>query len=407
LPEPAFVVVVGVSSGTRSTIVLAGIPGLTLESSATAGSYPGMAFGVAQLAAGTYHVAETTIYHASNAPQRTELLGLFAFSNSKAGFIDKSVIQTIATVPVGSNPYAATYDSGKGEVFVSDEGANNVSVINDTSNTVVAIIAAGNNTDHMAYDPAKGEIFVTNTGSNNVSVIDDATNSVVANINVTANPQGIAYDSAKRMVFVGGGSGISVISTSTNKVVRTIAMGGNILSLAYDSGKGEIFATAFVGSYTLADVNVINDTNYSVVASVPVGYQPQMLAYDPTNGEVFVAVDGVLGTWRGVFVINDTTNTGMRINVYGAVNGTIGWFNYPSGLVYDGGTGELFITCWISEVVGVMSTSTNRMVGDVWAGATPPLVSAPVGVAYDSAKGEIFVAFSFANDAAVMSDGTG
>ena len=39
----------------------------------------------------------------------------------------------------------------------------------------------------VAYDSAKGEVFVVNVNSNNVSVISDATNTVVATVNVRAS----------------------------------------------------------------------------------------------------------------------------------------------------------------------------------------------------------------------------
>ncbi|MGI0073559.1 MAG: YncE family protein [Nitrosotalea sp.] len=43
------------------------------------------------------------------------------------------------------------------------------------ANTVVATIPVGTQPIGVAYDSAKGEIFVTNDGSDNVSVIRDLT----------------------------------------------------------------------------------------------------------------------------------------------------------------------------------------------------------------------------------------
>jgi len=44
----------------------------------------------------------------------------------------------------------------------------------------------------VAYDGTN--IYVTNYGSNNVSVIDPATNTVTATITVGTDPNGVAYD---------------------------------------------------------------------------------------------------------------------------------------------------------------------------------------------------------------------
>ncbi|MGC2034912.1 MAG: hypothetical protein WA761_05650, partial [Thermoplasmata archaeon] len=45
----------------------------------------------------------------------------------------------------------------KGELFVTD--GNNVSVVNDSTNTVESTISIGNGPAGLAYDDAKGEIF--------------------------------------------------------------------------------------------------------------------------------------------------------------------------------------------------------------------------------------------------------
>ena len=64
----------------------------------------------------------------------------------------------------------------------SFEGAvsnsDTVSVISDTTNTVVAKITVGNSPCDIAYDPAKNEVFVYNSGGNGsapyISLISDS-----------------------------------------------------------------------------------------------------------------------------------------------------------------------------------------------------------------------------------------
>ncbi len=66
---------------------------------------------------------------------------------------------TIATITVGTAPYGVAYDSGKGEIFVTNLGADSVSVISDSTNAVVATVTVGNYPDSVAYDSGKGEIL--------------------------------------------------------------------------------------------------------------------------------------------------------------------------------------------------------------------------------------------------------
>src|SRR2546426_10367872 len=92
---------------------------------------------------------------------------------------------------VGLPPEEVAYDSGKGELFVANEGANNVSVISDVTNTVVATISVGSRPNGVAYDSGKGEVFVTNGGSgsaNEVCVTADAITTMMAASSVSANP---------------------------------------------------------------------------------------------------------------------------------------------------------------------------------------------------------------------------
>ena len=74
-----------------------------------------------------------------------------------------------STIKVGTNPDGVAYDSGKGEIFVINAGSNNVSVISDSTDTVVANVTVKANPSCVAYDFGMGEIFVTN-GSDTVSV---------------------------------------------------------------------------------------------------------------------------------------------------------------------------------------------------------------------------------------------
>ena len=156
-----------------------------------------------------------------------------------------SVGSVVATVPVGSYPYAAAYDSGKGEVFVVNSNDGDVSVISDASNSVVANIPVGSYPIGVAYDSGKGEVFVVNSNSNSVNIISDASNSVVANISVGEYPSAAAYDSGKGEVFV--------VNTFANTVsVISSAAGSGIPEFPVQPGLVLLATALIVSSYLLA-----------------------------------------------------------------------------------------------------------------------------------------------------------
>lgn len=151
-----------------------------------------------------------------------------------------------------------TYDSGKSEVFVNvlvpyvnEAGmqvtimSHSVSVISDITNAIIANITLSDEPGGIAYDSGRNELFVSDQNSGTVSVISDLNNTVVATIPLNGSrPTGIMYDSGMGEVFVEDRySGlISVISDSNNSVVSTLLLGNNPppAHLTYDSGKGEI-----------------------------------------------------------------------------------------------------------------------------------------------------------------------
>ena len=87
-----------------------------------------------------------------------------------------------------SEPHDAAYDSAKGEVFVANQGSGTVSVISDSTNTIVATVPVGTDPNGVAYDSGMGEVFVANYGSNSVSVISDNTDAVVKTVPVESDP---------------------------------------------------------------------------------------------------------------------------------------------------------------------------------------------------------------------------
>lgn len=137
-----------------------------------------------------------------------------------------------------------------------------------------------------AYDSARGEVFVTNLVSNNVSVISDSTDSVMASISVPGGPIGVVYDSEKGEIFVANvyNNTVSVISDVTNAIVATIGMGDASGSLAYGNGRGEVFISHLTGG-----VSVISDSTDLVTAYISAGNRTSGVAYDSDTGKVYAS----------------------------------------------------------------------------------------------------------------------
>lgn len=317
-------------------------------------------------------------------------------------------IEVTATIPVGSGPMGAVYDSGKAEVFVANSDSNSVSVISDANNSVVATIPLSSgalNPSDLAYDSGKGEIFVVNNpgelsfSSSTISVISDSTNAIVATITLGFNSVvGISYDSANGEMFVASqypGGPVSIISDASNSVVSTVLVGGHPQGIVYDSGLGEMFVS--IEGDTSSWVSVISDISNTVVANVTVENIPLGLAYDSGKGEIFVAsvpnpeLDQLVNPTVAVLVISDQTNT---------VVASVPMPTTTVRLVYDSKQGEIFATyAGYSNTVSVISDGNNTVIANVTVAN-----SALQSLAYDSFKSEIFVTNPSNNTVSVISD---
>jgi YVTN family beta-propeller protein len=280
----------------------------------------------------------------------------------------------VPNIGVGTEPNGVAYDNATKQLFVANEGSNNVSVIPDSTNSVLTSIPVGNGPDEAVFDSAHREIFVSNsqTTSDSVSVISDSTDMVVATIHVGTNPTGEAYDPAMGEIFVTnqGSNNVSVISDATNSVVKSIPAGQNPTEIAFDTAKGEAFV-ANAGPLSF-DVSVISDSTNTVVATIPVGSGPSGVAYDSGMGEIFVGNQGS----NNVSIISDATNKVVH---------NIGVGTNPIGLAYDGAQRDVFVVNHASNNLSVISDVANMVVANI------PIGSGPTHLAYDFGNQDVYV----------------
>jgi len=76
----------------------------------------------------------------------------------------------------------------------------------------------------VAYDSGRGEVYVANNGYSTVSVISDTSNTTIATITNILGPKGVAYDSGKGQIWVVTLSGVTVISDSNHQMVAAWAL---------------------------------------------------------------------------------------------------------------------------------------------------------------------------------------
>ncbi|MDF0682220.1 MAG: hypothetical protein P0116_14770, partial [Candidatus Nitrosocosmicus sp.] len=96
-----------------------------------------------------------------------------------------------------------------------NQGSNSISVIDSSTNIVVATVNVGNSPRALEFNPSNNNIYVTNFGLIEISVIDSSTNSVVETVGVRFGSIYLEFNPSNNNIYVAnqGSNDISVIKT--------------------------------------------------------------------------------------------------------------------------------------------------------------------------------------------------
>ncbi len=247
----------------------------------------------------------------------------------------------IASIPVGPLPYEEVYDPSNQDVYVADN--TTVTVLHGT--TVVATVPVGAQPGPLVWDSRNGFVYVANWDSGNVSVINGTT--VIASLNVGAYPNAIIFDAASGFVYVTNQHG-QVIAIQGRSVLASLqaASFGYLFGLDYDRANGYLYVPDAEDSSLV----VINGSQ--IVARI---YSPGLFgeysdaAYDSSNGYVYVATGFPAETKTStVSVVNGTT---LLASV--TLNGS-----EPGSPVCSNASGLVYVSNTLSGSVSVVNDTT-------------------------------------------------
>jgi YVTN family beta-propeller protein len=141
--------------------------------------------------------------------------------------IDVAKHTSIATIATSGHPRGAAFLPGAARLYVAQEAANAVDVIDVAARTKIATIPTGVRTAGVTIGKDGKQVYAANGGAGSVSIIDAATNAVVKEIPVGKRPWNMALtpDGSKLYVANGRSNSVSVIDTKTLEVVTEIAVG--------------------------------------------------------------------------------------------------------------------------------------------------------------------------------------
>jgi YVTN family beta-propeller protein len=205
-------------------------------------------------------------------------------------------------LPSSAVPLEIAYDKFNDQLYVTDFGSNQVTVINPNSLSIVKEVTVQSHPWGLSVDPLNGLVFVADYESDAISVISGT--SVVASIPAGGiEPQGLAFDPINQMLYVSlaGSIGITMINATGNKpanykVAQTTLLNQNIYgspgAMTFDCTHNVIWVADTSLNHIYGIVQCVGRIQlfdqFQVLAPVPVGLQPQEMAYDNYTHGLYV-----------------------------------------------------------------------------------------------------------------------
>jgi YVTN family beta-propeller protein len=278
----------------------------------------------------------------------------------------------VATIPVGQNPTGLAVDSATRTAYVTCTGPSpEVYAINEASNTVTATIPVGAYPAAVAVNPNTDTVYTASKTAGTVSVIDGTTNTVIATVPV-ASAYLIATDTSNNTVFAAGTAGVSIISGATNTVTTTISLPQAVVALSVNPVTGMLY----VG--TPGGVEVRKASNGKLIKSIKPKYEVRGVVADSSNNVIYIAYNR--GGNRQLEGINGTTY--KAVGVIRLEAGSWGRTGPHVDLAVDQSTDRIFITARtaLTQVSG--KTFRDPGVSTATVNALPVAVEPRTGTVY-------------------------
>jgi len=314
--------------------------------------------------------------------------GSFTWTNDKPGIglaaSGSGNINSFTAVNKGTSPITATVAvtaKSPGYAYITGgRHTGQVYVVNTATQSVVATVPVGSRPYAVAFSPSGDKVYVTNDSTDYVSVIDTKTNKVVDTMYVGINMLSTCISPDGNTLYVTYNYGIAVINTSTGKQITKIFDRSLAQIIASSDGK-YVYAT----NYDFNEVDVISTATNTIIKKIDVGFNPGKLVLSPDEKTLYVTA---MGNVRGVVAVVDLAASTLVSSIpLGA---------RPNGITITPDGKKLYVTEEDSNKVAVINTATNQVERTIAVG------SYPQGVSVTNDGSEVYITNVNSNDVSII-----
>ena len=307
-------------------------------------------------------VSSALAQSAQMSPTRRPSLFCSARDADEVAVIDTSTNQVLTQIPVGNYPIRIVMTPDRRKAFVSNMMSASVSVLDTVARTNIATIPVYNVPGESAITPDGRRLFVLhqaglpNNGDCPVAVIDTATNLVITTVLIPGHwAKDILFTLDGRFAYIANffSGEVDVIDTTTYQVT-SIPTAPGARRLCISPAGDRVYVTNNKGD----SVSAIDTATRQLIATIPVGGAPEGIGITPNGQEVY-ATNQRDGT---VSVIDNNTLT---------VVATIPTGRLCQRVVFTRDGTKAFVENGYSDTVSAIDTATHTVIATLPTGHNP------------------------------------
>ena len=222
------------------------------------------------------------------------------------------------TYGVGIHPYGICFDGAN--IWVANEGSNNVMKLKASDGSLVGTYAVGTNPDTICFDGIN--IWVANYGNNTVTKLRASDGSLVGTYAVGTSPNGICFDGAYIWTANNNSNDVTKLRASDGSLAGTYPVDHRPVGVYFDG------ANIWVTNWGSDNVMKLRASDGSLVGTYAVGIGPNGICFDGAN----------------IWVTNRSSNSVTEFKASdGSLVGTYAVGTNPDTICFDG------INIWVAN----------------------------------------------------------
>jgi YVTN family beta-propeller protein len=286
-------------------------------------------------------------------------------------------------------------------VYVSNERSGDVSVIDGSTDAVVATFKAGKRPRGIHATPDGKRLFVTLSGSprmapgldenrapadksaDGLGVIDPVERRLVDRWHVGSDPEQFAITKDGRFAFIANedDSSTSIVDLGSGQPHGKVKVSEEPEGVSVNPQNGEVYVTCEEKGKVFA----INPDQQRVIATIETGGRPRSIAFLPDGSRGYVACEN-----GGYVAVIDATSYKLLSKIQLPAG------SLPMGTATSKDGKELYVSTGRGNTVLVLDTETNAVA------TTIPVGNRAWGMALDPSGSKLYTANGASNDVSVV-----